>query len=61
MFHEDKLRIHVDYLESHPDVGLTHNGRFLIEGDQGSILRIWRPPSSIGLEDLLQGYPGFPQ
>ncbi len=60
LFHRDKLLHHVDYLERHPNIGLTHNARLMIEGDGGKILRIWRPPMPLTFQDFILGYPIAP-
>lgn len=59
-FHRDKLVLHVHYLDQHPNIGLTHNARFLIEGDRDTVLRIARPPSVMTFPDIILGYPISP-
>lgn len=59
-FHPEKLQIHADYFEQHPDVGVTYNARFNYDDGIKSILRIWTPPTQLTLVDLVMGFPFAP-
>ena len=60
MFHPDKLKAHVEYLERRPDVGVTFNGRFEVDAGTGFIRSIWQPPDAVTLADLVLGFPFSP-
>ena len=59
-FHPDKLRIHVEYLDKHPDVGFTYNSRFELYPSSGVIREILRPPQNLTLADLVLSFPLAP-
>jgi len=59
-FHPDKLQAHVEFLLAHEDVGVTYNARFELNHSSTTVREIWRPPSTVGLVDLLLGFPFAP-
>ncbi len=60
LFHKQKLQVHVDYLQEHPEIGLTYNARFEIYGPSREIRGLWQPPQVITLTDLVLGFPISP-
>lgn len=60
LFHREKLSNHVEYLSEHPDVGFTYNSRFELNYSAQTIRNIWRPPASMTLAELVQGFPISP-
>ena len=60
LFHVDKLRMHVEFLERHPEIGVTYNSRFEIDGETGTIRSIWQPTATMTLADLVLGFPFSP-
>jgi glycosyltransferase involved in cell wall biosynthesis len=59
-FHPDKLRAHAEFLEKNPDVTVTYNARFELNHSSKTIRELWRPPTSVGLADLVSGFPFGP-
>jgi glycosyltransferase involved in cell wall biosynthesis len=60
LFHPEKLRMHVEFLEKHPDVGVTYNARFELNHSSKTIRELWRPPVTVTLADLVLGFPFGP-
>jgi hypothetical protein len=60
LFHPEKLQSHVDFLQKHPEVGVTYNSRFELNHSSRTIRELWRPPMSVGLVDLMLGFPFSP-
>lgn len=60
LFHPDKLRAHVEFLAEHPEVGVSYNARFELNHSSNTIREMWRPPLSVGLKDLVIGFPFSP-
>jgi glycosyltransferase involved in cell wall biosynthesis len=60
MFHPDKLQVHVDYLLKRPEIGLTYNSRFEVDGASGAIRGIWQAPPKVSVADLVVGFPFSP-
>ena len=63
LFHPENLQTHVAYLDGHPDIGITYNGRFELNYSDHSaktIRDIWRPPDPIALSDLVLWFPLAP-
>jgi hypothetical protein len=60
LFHPEKLQTHVDFLNEHPDVGVTYNSRFELNHSSNTIRELWRPPMSVGLMELMLGFPFSP-
>jgi hypothetical protein len=60
LFLPDKLAAHVAFFVAHPDVGATYNARFELNHSAESIREIWRPPPTVGLNDLVGGFPFAP-
>jgi glycosyltransferase involved in cell wall biosynthesis len=60
LFHPEKLRMHVEFLEKHPDVGVTYNARFELNHSSKTIRELWRPPVTVTLADLVLGFPFSP-
>jgi hypothetical protein len=58
-FHPEKLATQVAFLDEHPQVGLTYNTRLLVNPD-GEPLFYLRTPPSVGLMELVTGYPFTP-
>ena len=60
LLHPDKLQTHVSFLEKHPEIGVTYNGRFELNGPTKTIRGIWQPPQNISLADTVLGFPFSP-
>lgn len=60
LFHPEKLQAHVEFLEQHPDIGVTYNARFELNHSAMTIRELWRPPVTVGLIDLIFGFPFSP-
>lgn len=60
LFHPDKLRAHVEFLEKRPDVGVSYNARFELNHSSNTIREMWRPPLTVTLKDLILGFPFSP-
>ena len=60
LFHPENVQTHVAYLESHPEVDLTYNGRFELNYSANTIRDLWRPPHHISLADLVLWFPLAP-
>jgi glycosyltransferase involved in cell wall biosynthesis len=59
-FHADKLQTHVQFLQEHCDVGVSYNARFELNHSSTRIRELWRPPLTVGLLDLVRGFPFAP-
>ena len=59
-FHPEKLAVHAAFLEQHPEVGVSYNGRFDLHYSDTTIRGMMRPPMTVGLRDFLFGYPFTP-
>ncbi len=59
-FHPEKLQAHVEYFNSHPEVGFTYNARFELDYSAKNIRDISRPPKHISLADLVLWFPLSP-
>jgi glycosyltransferase involved in cell wall biosynthesis len=59
-FHPDNLKLHAEFLEAHPDVGVTYNARFELNHSAKTIRDLWRPPAEVGLQELVFGFPFGP-
>ena len=60
LFHPENIQTHVAYLEEHPEVDLTYNGRFELNYSSNTIRDLWRPPHPISLADLVLWFPLAP-
>jgi glycosyltransferase involved in cell wall biosynthesis len=60
LFHPDKLKIHSEYLFKNPEIDVTYNARFELNYSDTTIRELVRPPLSVGLTDLIFGYPFTP-
>ena len=60
LIHPDKLRLHNEFLDENPDIGLSYNARFELNYSSDTIRDIWRPPKNITLADLVLGFPIAP-
>jgi len=60
LFHSENVQTHATYLERHPDVGVTYNGRFELNYSSNTIRDLWRPPRHISLADLVLWFPLAP-
>ena len=56
LYEPDKLANHLRHLESAPDVALSYGSRLDID-DDGQPLKIARAPQTVGLRELVTGYP----
>ena len=59
-FHPDKLKLHAEFLENHPNVGVTYNARFELNHSSKAIRELWRPPLAVDLKDMVFGFPFGP-
>jgi GT2 family glycosyltransferase len=59
-FHTEKLQRHVEFLEKHPEIGVSYNARFELNHSSTTIREMWRPPLSVDLKDLILGFPFSP-
>jgi glycosyltransferase involved in cell wall biosynthesis len=60
LYHPDKLATHVQFLQQHPEIGVTFNSRFELNHSARTIRELWRPPPVATLSDLLLGFPFSP-
>jgi glycosyltransferase involved in cell wall biosynthesis len=60
IFHPKKLEIHYEFLEQHPEIGVTYNPRFELNHSSMSIRDLWFPPPTVTLADLILGFPFSP-
>lgn len=59
-FHPEKLQAHVEFLEEHPEIGVSYNARFELNHSSNTIREMWRPPLVVGLKDLILAFPFAP-
>jgi glycosyltransferase involved in cell wall biosynthesis len=55
-FHPEKLEVHVEFLEKHPDVGFTYNPYFELVHSSDAVRTVWLPPKNISLAELTLGF-----
>lgn len=60
LYHPDKLRLHVEFLDRHPEIGFTYNSRFELYPSSGAIREILRPAPNLTLEDFALAFPLAP-
>ena len=60
LFHPEKLQAHVEFLEKHPEIGVSYNARFELNHSSNTVREMWRPPFTVGLKDLILGFPFSP-
>ena len=60
LFHPEKLQAHIDFLETHPEIGVSYNARFELNHSSDTIREMWRPPLTVSLTDLILGFPFSP-
>lgn len=60
LFHPDKLKIHVEYLDKHPSIGFTYNSRFELFPTSFAVREILRPSSNLTLADFVLSFPLAP-
>jgi glycosyltransferase involved in cell wall biosynthesis len=60
LFHPEKLQAHVDYLMTHPEIGVSYNNRFHLNHSMNTIRNIYRAPRDVGLQDFVLGFPFAP-
>jgi hypothetical protein len=60
VFHPEKLRTHVRFLQEHGDVGVSYNARFELNHSSRTIRELWCPPPTVGVLDLMLGFPFAP-
>jgi glycosyltransferase involved in cell wall biosynthesis len=56
LFHPEKLRVHVEYLENHPEIGFTFNPRFELNHSASTIRDLFWPTEQVQLADLVLNY-----
>ena len=59
-FHPRKIEQHVRFLRERPEIGLSYNSRFELNHSADSIREVWSPPMSVGLREVLLGFPFSP-
>ena len=59
-YHPEKLRLHVEHLDQHPEIGFTYNSRFELYPASGAIREILRPSPNLTLEDFALAFPLAP-
>lgn len=59
-FHPEKLQIHANHFERHPETGVTYNARFDYDDKLKAIWGIWSPPETLTLADMVLGFPFGP-
>jgi hypothetical protein len=59
-FAKDKLQCHVDYLQQHPEVGVSYNGRYELRCDNQRVRNLSRVAPAVTLADLVLGFPFYP-
>jgi glycosyltransferase involved in cell wall biosynthesis len=60
LFHPEKIQAHIEFRERHPEIGLTYNSRFELNYSANTIRELRRPPTTVTLSDLVQGFPIAP-
>lgn len=60
LFHPDKLRLHVEFLDKHPQIGFTYNSRFELYPTSGTAREILRPSPNLTLADFALSFPLAP-
>ena len=60
LFHPEKIRMHVEFLDKNPEIGFTYNSRFEMFPASGAIREILRPSSNLTLADFVLGFPLAP-
>lgn len=60
LFHPEKLQKHKEFLENHPEIGVSYNSRFELNHSEMTIRELWRPSLSVNLSDLVLGFPFSP-
>ncbi len=56
LYHREKLKAHVDFLEDHPEVGFTYNPYFELVPASSKIRTVFQPPKNVTLADLTLGF-----
>jgi glycosyltransferase involved in cell wall biosynthesis len=59
-FHKEKLQSQVLFFNKCPEVGVSYNSRFDLNYSANTIRNMNRPPMSLSLADLVQGFPFAP-
>lgn len=59
-FHPQKLELHHNFLQEHPQVGVSFNARFELNHSSETIRDMWCPPLRVTLADLVMGFPFSP-
>jgi glycosyltransferase involved in cell wall biosynthesis len=60
LFLPGKLQAHVAFMAAHPEVNVSYNARFELNHSSATVREIWQPPPTIGLVDLIVGFPFAP-
>ncbi len=60
VYHPEKLRYHVDFLQENSEVGVSYNPRFDVIDSCDIVQALWWPPSRVELSDLVLGFPFSP-
>lgn len=53
LFHPDKLRIHVEFMDKNPEIGFTYNSRFELFPTSFTVREISRPSPLLSLADFV--------
>ena len=57
VFHPDKLKFHIAFLDSHPEIGSSYNSRYHWNHSAKTIRELVRPPLTVSLDDFVLGFP----
>jgi glycosyltransferase involved in cell wall biosynthesis len=60
LFHKQKLEAHLDYFLKNPEIGMTYNSRFEVQGSEKVLCGIYCPPVNLQLADWVTGFPVSP-
>jgi glycosyltransferase involved in cell wall biosynthesis len=60
IFHPEKLEVHLDFMDKHPNIGVSYNARYNLNHSAKTIRDLWRPPLSVNLLDFVLGFPFTP-
>lgn len=60
LFLPGKLEAHVAFMAARPEVDVSYNARFELNHSATTIREIWQPPDTVGLVDLMLGFPFAP-
>ena len=60
LFHPEKLQLHLDFLDKHPEIGATYNARFELNYSSITIRELVQTPATVSLSQLVLGFPFTP-